>query len=159
MRRTRKVTSNGWWYWLARHKEEGLVLLDAYDQCGLREEQLRAYILDLHSTKVFDRSAFKACLGGEVSDTEFVKLMNMYNSFKDAAGRPLKAPPEVAHANFLAGKGLPAQDVRKTTRTRGNRLTHCYSCKVPLDSSVDIECTACNWIICSCGACGCGWAG
>jgi hypothetical protein len=26
-----------------------------------------------------------------------------------------------------------------------------------LDNAVDVECVACDWIICVCGACGCGF--
>lgn len=35
--------------------------------------------------------------------------------------------------------------------------THCYACKDELDSSIDLQCTACRWILCDCGACGCGY--
>src|SRR6185503_3324411 len=27
----------------------------------------------------------------------------------------------------------------------------------PLDSTVDLQCYACNWILCRCGGCGCGF--
>jgi hypothetical protein len=37
------------------------------------------------------------------------------------------------------------------------RVTKCYSCGKPLDNSVELECVACNWILCKCGACGCGY--
>ena len=158
-KRTRKVTSNGWWYWLAHHKEKGLVLLDEFDQSSLEEGQIRAYVLEAHRSEVFARDAFKVNLGGEVSDADFVRLITRYNQFKEAAGRPLKAPPEVAHANFLHARGLPAQELRRVTHRRSHRVTHCYACKELLDNSIDLECTACNWIICSCGACGCGWKG
>lgn len=156
-KRTRKVTSNGWWYWLAHHAERGLIVLDQYAQDGLEEGQLRAYIVENHATEVFDRSSFKEALGGEVSDGDFVRALTRYNSYKESAGLPIKAPPEVAHASFLEVRGLPPQELRRTTRARTLRVTHCWSCKADLDNSIDLECTACNWIICSCGACGCGW--
>ena len=35
----------------------------------------------------------------------------------------------------------------------------CYSCKEELDNSVDLECSNCGWIVCICGACGCGYSG
>ena len=40
-----------------------------------------------------------------------------------------------------------------------HRTTHCYACKESLDNSIDIECAACGWILCDCGACGCGYSG
>ena len=37
------------------------------------------------------------------------------------------------------------------------RVTHCYSCHKPLDSRMDIQCNSCGWLVCHCGACGCGY--
>lgn len=34
----------------------------------------------------------------------------------------------------------------------------CYQCSNPADGSIDLECNICGWVICSCGACGCGLA-
>ena len=31
-------------------------------------------------------------------------------------------------------------------------ISHCYSCKSPLDSYINIECNICHWLICECGA-------
>ena len=158
-KRTRKVTSNGWWYRMAHHKDRGLVILDEFDQEALGEDQIRVYVLEAKGTEVFVRVEFRALLNGNVSDQDFVRLMTSYNNFKMQEGRPVKAPPEMAHANFLASRGLPPQTLRRSTRERSHRITHCWSCKSPLDNSIDLECPACNWIICACGACGCGWTG
>lgn len=38
-----------------------------------------------------------------------------------------------------------------------HRITHCYNCKHELNNKFDLECVACRWIICNCGACGCGY--
>lgn len=59
------------------------------------------------------------------------------------------------HAKFLLDRGLKAASVINSTRM--HRETHCYSCKGDLDNAEDLECAACGWIICSCGACGCGY--
>lgn len=37
------------------------------------------------------------------------------------------------------------------------RIAHCWRCKNHLDNTVDVECKACGWILCRCGACGCGY--
>ena len=39
------------------------------------------------------------------------------------------------------------------------RTPNCYGCKAGLDNAVDLECNLCHWVICHCGACGCGWSG
>jgi hypothetical protein len=62
-----------------------------------------------------------------------------------------------AHAEFLRTHGLPNAGTRLGLGF--HRVTHCYNCKNHLDNAVDIECSACRWIICQCGACGCGYSG
>jgi hypothetical protein len=59
------------------------------------------------------------------------------------------------HDTFLRDRGLgPARVVRTNA---GHRVTHCYNCQDDLDNEIDFECERCGWIICSCGACGCGY--
>lgn len=62
-----------------------------------------------------------------------------------------------AHEAFLRSRGLTNQGTRLGLGHR--RITHCYNCKRHLDNAVDVECAACGWIICRCGACGCGFSG
>ena len=54
-------------------------------------------------------------------------------------------------------KALKKQYRGTTDTSKKYRHTHCYSCKSNLDSEPFKECCACGWIICSCGACGCGY--
>ena len=37
------------------------------------------------------------------------------------------------------------------------RKAHCYKCATSLTGKRGNICRKCFWIICSCGACGCGW--
>ena len=62
------------------------------------------------------------------------------------------------HRQHLASRGLPFRGVREPN-PRHHRVTHCWNCKGHLDNLVDVECSACGWIICGCGACGCGYSG
>jgi hypothetical protein len=64
---------------------------------------------------------------------------------------------QLRHAAYFEGKGLKNPGVRPRGILTRHRVAHCYSCKHPLDNSIDIECVACGWIICGCGACGCGY--
>lgn len=63
------------------------------------------------------------------------------------------------HERFLAElKVAPGTHwARSSGGGQSRRLTHCYSCKVSLDSAHDLQCTRCKWMICTCGACGCGY--
>jgi len=61
------------------------------------------------------------------------------------------------HQDFLKSKGLPYRGVANRSSNRTHRITHCYSCKDSLDNEIQSECAGCKWIICECGACGCGY--
>lgn len=61
------------------------------------------------------------------------------------------------HKQRLDRLGLTFKGIRPSSATRFHRVTHCYECRDELDNSVDVECVACNWILCGCGACGCGY--
>lgn len=58
------------------------------------------------------------------------------------------------HNKWFAEKGLSAPKVSRESNKR-HRVTHCYKCKSHLDNAISPECSACGWIICECGACGC----
>lgn len=66
---------------------------------------------------------------------------------------------KIAHLAFLERIGKPYFGYADSSVKKFNRVTHCYNCQRHLDNSIDIECKACGWIICPCGACGCGWTG
>ena len=64
------------------------------------------------------------------------------------------------HKQRLSRLGIAYHGVRQASgNSSPTRVTHCYVCRKPLNSSVDIECVSCGWIICQCSACGCGYHG
>jgi hypothetical protein len=159
---SRKVFSNGWHYWLAKHTELGLLLYDRADQIGVIEGFSRVYSLSKSSSLEIARESLRTA-SAEVSDQDFVKLLNSYNEFKAnngmkviADGHYTPAQTEAKHAKHLERMGLKNQGVRKSKRPKVHRTTHCWSCKERLDNNHDLECSGCGWIICECGACGCG---
>lgn len=62
-----------------------------------------------------------------------------------------------AHKKFLNDKGIKYEGIKIKNATTRYRETHCYSCKTPINNVIDIACNNCGWILCSCGACGCGY--
>lgn len=54
--------------------------------------------------------------------------------------------------------GLEKAILMESSKTK-HRVTHCYSCKKPLESGLFFECASCHWLVCGCGACGCGYNG
>ena len=59
------------------------------------------------------------------------------------------------HRKRLESRGLPWHGLSKPAK-RPPRTAHCWSCKRYIDNSVNLECNTCGWILCRCGACGCG---
>ncbi len=62
---------------------------------------------------------------------------------------------ETKHRESLVSSGISYLGVSIVTEKRTHRITHCYNCMAGLDNAIDVECNACGWIICACGACGC----
>ena len=94
----------------------------------------------------FSREGWKKLHLGRVSFT----LVKMKKT-KDAV--------EQYHREFLALVGKPYGGVRMPQHRRTRRTAHCYNCTTQIDNAVEAECVTCGWIICWCGACGCGYYG
>ena len=60
----------------------------------------------------------------------------------------------IARKKFLSSRGLKEASLRRGDRR--HRIARCYNCTRKVDNEFDLECTACGWIVCDCGACGCG---
>lgn len=60
------------------------------------------------------------------------------------------------HRGFIEALGTPYPGIRPRRASR-RRITHCYACRRMLDNQADEECSGCGWIVCECGACGCGY--
>lgn len=84
--------------------------------------------------------------------------------FADLAGVPIPELPRILseeelltqrHAELLASQGIPNKGLRPHTGFR--RVTHCYRCRRSLTTDFDLACNGCGWLVCICGACGCGW--
>lgn len=160
---SKRVFTNGWVFWLARHPIHGLILFDRADQDGVPAGSMRVFEVQGSSRCILPQEVLKSETSANVSDSEFVQIVNLYNGIKVSLGKPVKAPGydasaslEDKHKRFLRERGLPDNGIRPATGNRSHRVTHCWSCKGHLDNSVDVECATCGWIVCDCGACGCG---
>lgn len=64
------------------------------------------------------------------------------------------------HRQAIIKLGLNIDDdhfLTNSYRHLYRRVTYCYRCKNRLDNSLEQECDECGWIVCDCGACGCGY--
>lgn len=65
---------------------------------------------------------------------------------------------EERHKDYLLSLGKKYSGISISSQSKKHRITHCYNCKEVLDNSTNLECNTCGWIICQCGACGCGYS-
>lgn len=70
----------------------------------------------------------------------------------------LEITTKIRHQKFLNDLGITYLGV-SIPGVKRHRVTHCYNCQKDLDNTIDIECNKCHWMVCSCGACGCGHVG
>lgn len=56
----------------------------------------------------------------------------------------------------LSKLGVVAPTYRERADYLPERAPHCWACKQQLGSRQDLEHVQCGWLVCSCGACGCG---
>lgn len=71
-----------------------------------------------------------------------------------------KCPEAIRGLNDSYRASLPTSKAMRHWSTSGSpaRSAHCYVCKKQIDSSDDLTCEFCKWIICPReGACGCGF--
>ena len=127
--------------------------------------QLRTMVETVHGGEsdaaIAEYNSWKAQHGDEFLRTEPVRLAEEHQRLAEEHQRLAAAEERTraAHIQRLAALGIDPTSVDSLpVAPRQHRVTHCYSCKRHLDSKVFLECSACHWIICGCGACGCGYA-
>ena len=60
-----------------------------------------------------------------------------------------------AHEEYLSARGL-AESATAKPKKSSRSVTDCAACKRKFANPVKLECATCHWLICQCGACGCG---
>jgi hypothetical protein len=121
--------------------------MDAYAASRAEVETILEQLRELYKR---DRTPFDEEL---LADIRSAKLCARIITRADLDREAIAA----AHAAFLQSRGLSNRGTRRGLGQR--RVTHCYSCKQALDNAIDVECAACSWIVCWCGACGCAYWG
>lgn len=135
--------------WAGKFDDGEVVVFDPHRQ---RRDEPGTVVLWSDSDRKYsgyDRQIARATLH-TVSDRQLVsEVLARYAHF-------VRAEIEAHHSRRLFELDLPNHGVRSSQR-RHPRFAKCHYCKCELDSTLDLECVACGWILCDCGACGCGY--
>ena len=126
--------------------------------------ELRAIVETVHGSEsdaaIHEYYSWKAKHADEFLHKETLRLAEEEQRLVAAEERTRAAEERIraAHRQRLEALGIdPTSIDLHSVALRQHRTTRCYACKCHLDSEVFLQCSACQWIICSCGACGCGY--
>ena len=91
--------------------------------------------------------------GGNLSEEQIDTLKQLSKESIEPAKTLIRNEITKRHdALYKQYKKSPSPGVRFSNN---RRVTVCFKCHAGLDSWFDLECNACGWIVCWCGACGC----
>ena len=127
--------------WVGKTSSGKLLLYDAYSQSGV-------------SSKNYVR-LFNVASGTEEEYRKSTLRPRIRRASKKESARAIGIYARIRHKAFMLRLGISKYPgTRESTKVR---TAECYRCKGGLDSVSDIECLACGWLVCACGACGCGY--
>jgi uncharacterized small protein (DUF1192 family) len=156
--------------WVGQHPKGGLLVYDPSSESARNNENVSLYLVAEDRIGTFRREIIREHVKQHTPDKDEVRsAVEAYLQFLDKPRRVAeqaakegaeakRSALEARHRAFLEKGGQQYSGVRIRPNSSPQRITHCWSCKRHLDSSIDLECVACNWILCDCGACGCGWS-
>lgn len=153
-------------YWVGILKSTGAIYVYDPEVAHPNKTKIFAYSISQKKMKEYERSTARSALAS-VEDARKDSAIQDYSRWKKLHLQSFLAEIErlrmaekeaflERHRQRLIGMGFTYSGVI-TGSQKQHRVTHCYACKNHLDNTIDIECKACGWIICKCGACGCGY--
>jgi hypothetical protein len=137
-------------FWVGRHESRGLIVVPKASM-DLSSMGFDVYFVDQDRVADCNREIMrKFTTGSSVAPEEANAALHAFLTLRD---REL----EEKNRRFLESRGKTFAGTRSRSETLPSRVTHCYACKQHLDSTINLECVACGWILCQCGACGCAY--
>lgn len=137
-------------FWVGRHESRGLVVIPKTSMSP-RSVSFEVYFVD--QDRVADCNAdimHKFTTGSGISPDEESTALQAFLTLR-------YGELEAKNRRFLERHGRVFAGTQPRSKTLPFRVTHCYACKEHLDSTTNLECIACHWILCQCGACGCAY--
>lgn len=133
----------------------GLILFDQRIQKELNINEVLLYVNKFNNIENYDKNEIKEDIKKnrkkEINPNEKKQLIINYNKYilniKNV---------EDNHKKNLKSFNLPSASI-KFVKKQKFRASNCWCCKKKIDNKINFECTSCGWILCDCGACGCGY--
>lgn len=129
-----------------------LYVLGENDVCKYLSQEIRVLVKSINEQASIDKLLVKY---KEWTKFQTSKL-KMLADKKAISYKVLNLDVERKHAERL--QGLKRKNLGVSIKPSfKQRETHCYYCTNNIDNTKFLECNSCSWIICPCGACGCGY--
>lgn len=140
--------------------DKNRVFIDFIDSTQLTYKGLKLEIFyfgdDLHGEIKSGKKILFSCKEEKDFNKLYLQLQNWIETNEEEAKRAIGE----IHKIHLEKNGIDCPDaINISLKKKSNRFraTHCWACKHPIDNTTLYECNFCSWIICFCGACGCGY--
>ena len=139
------IPRNGKRLWVGFHLGLGPVII-AEREVHQKEEHITAFVVKEHKASTFKTAVLRSRMRPEpMTAEEASQAMSIFDG-----------NVKTNHQNYLTRVGQAPSQLRNSRISR-MRSTKCYRCGAAIDSEFYLECAACGWIVCDCGACGCGY--
>lgn len=135
-------------FWVGRHNSRGIVVIP---ESSMLPNSMSFEVYFVDQDRVVDCNTDimrQHTTSKNITSEEAQKALEAFLTLRD---RELQEK----NRRFLELRGKTFAGTRSRPESLPLRVTHCYACKYGLDSTINLECVSCNWIICQCGACGC----
>lgn len=137
-------------FWVGRHETRGVIVIPK-SSMSPDSMSFEVYFVDHDRIASCDADVMrKFTRAGGVTSDEAKNALQAFHTLRD---REL----EEKNRRFLERRGKSFTGTRPRSSALPSRATHCFACKDHLDSTINLECVACEWLLCQCGACGCAY--
>lgn len=157
--------------WVGKHTGDDDLLVFDPAEADAEADVLSFYSLAKHRTRSFPRELVGSKINPVTDEVSSARALKDYarrealqaerdgerEADRSAHAEQQREAVIEAHQRYVEALGLEYEGVERTDGNRkSGRRTKCASCAIPLDDFAHAACTACNGVLCSCGACLCG---
>lgn len=137
------VARNNKRLWLGRHLGLGAVII-AEREIRRGGDEMDVYVVSERKLSTFKTKVLRSRIQPNgMTDAEALNALAEFDG-----------PVVENHSAYLGRIGKPAANLQEASSSY-LRTTQCHRCTSPIDTDFNLECAACGWIVCNCGACGC----
>ncbi len=156
--------------WVGEYSDTGTLLVyDPVLQIS-EEDQVIVFSLTAKALRKYVRQELRRKITNVSDGSRRAYALSEYSKWREAAdpshlkqayldGLPefgsSKGVVQDRHEQFLKARGLANFGARSRIGS-DHRSANCWRCRSSVNNSINLECGGCGWIICQCGACGCG---